>query len=65
MLDLLDPAERVRYQARLAREVIKTQEPDGSMWDYYMNSYHRPYGTAFGLMTLKRCLPDGLQLAPR
>ena len=61
MLELLSPAERVRYRSRLAREIIKTQEQDGSMWDYYMNSYHRPYGTAFGMMTLLATLPDELR----
>jgi hypothetical protein len=58
LLDTLEPAERARYAARLAREVIKRQEADGSMWDYHMNAYGRPYGTAFGTMTLTRTLPE-------
>ena len=58
LLDLLTPAERARYSARLAREVVKTQEPDGSMWDYYMNTYGKAYGTAYGVMTLQRTLPE-------
>lgn len=57
VLDLLNPAEQVRYRSRLAREVVKTQEADGSMWDFYFNTYHKPYGTAFGVMTLLRTLP--------
>jgi hypothetical protein len=65
VLELLPPAERVRYQARLAREIIKTQESDGSMWDYYMQSYHRPYGTAFGVMTLMATLPDDMKVRGR
>ncbi len=57
VLDLLNPAEQSRYRSRLAREVVKTQEADGSMWDYYFNTYHKPYGTSFGVMTLLRTLP--------
>lgn len=54
VLELLEPAEQVRYRSRLAREVVKTLEDDGSMWDFYLNTYHKPYGTAFGVMTLRR-----------
>jgi hypothetical protein len=39
-----------------ARKMIDTivshQEPDGSWWDYAMWDYHKPYGTAFAVMTL-------------
>jgi hypothetical protein len=58
LLDRLDPAERARYATRLAREVVKTQEENGSMWDFSFNTYGRPYGTAFGVMTLVRTLPE-------
>jgi len=58
LLETLQPADRARYAARLAREVVKTLEPDGSMWDYAMNSYGPCYGTAFGTMTLSRTLPE-------
>ena len=57
VLELLTPAEQVRYRSRLAREVVKTQEQDGSMWDYYINTYHKAYGTAYSVMTLRRTLP--------
>lgn len=50
--------ERAAWWGKLQHEIIKTQEKDGCMWDYYMNSYHKPYGTAFGLMTLARSLAD-------
>jgi hypothetical protein len=58
LLDTLPEAEKSRYAMRLAREIVKTQEQDGSMWDFYMNTYGRPYGTAFGVMTLVRTLPE-------
>jgi hypothetical protein len=40
---------------RLAAHVLPWQEPDGSWWDYRMWDYHKPYGTAFAVMTLLRC----------
>jgi len=58
LLQLLPEAERTRYASRLAREIVKTQGQDGSMWDYYMNTYGPAYGTAFGVMTLTRTLPE-------
>jgi hypothetical protein len=53
-IEQLSPAERPAAWRRLQHEIIKTQEQDGSMWDYYMNSFGKPYGTAFGLMALTR-----------
>ena len=52
VIEQLPPAQRAEWWPKLQREIIKTQEKDGSMWDYYMHSYHRPYGASFGLMTL-------------
>ncbi len=40
---------------RLAGFILPHQEPDGSWWDYKMWDYHKPYGTAFAVMTLLRC----------
>jgi len=58
LLNELDPAERARYAMRLAREIVKTQETNGSMWDFNFNTYGRAYGTAFGVMTLTATLPE-------
>ena len=33
--------------------ILKTQQKDGSMWDFEMHSYSKPYGVAFGMLTLK------------
>jgi len=55
-IELLDPADRPARQSALARFVLPHQEADGSWWDYYMFSYHKPYGTAYAVMTLLRCL---------
>ena len=52
------PAERAApYRRDLARIIVPLQEKDGSWWDYPMYNYHQPWGTAFALMTLQRCLP--------
>src|SRR5438552_1722123 len=40
---------------KMAEVMRSHQEPDGSWWDYPMWDYHKPYGTAFGVMTLLQC----------
>jgi hypothetical protein len=55
-IELIDPADRPVRRARLAEFVLPHQEADGSWWDYSMYSYHKPYGTAYAVMTLLRCL---------
>lgn len=44
-----------KYREPLAAQVMPFQEPDGSWFDYAMWDYHKPYGTAFAIMTLRRC----------
>lgn len=56
-MELLPQSERGPYQAMMAKLMLDRQERDGSWWDYPLYDYHQPYGTAFALMTLKRCLP--------
>jgi hypothetical protein len=51
----LPAAERPFYQDHLATLLLRLQSEDGSWWDYPMYNYHQQYGTAFALMTLKRC----------
>ncbi len=51
------PAEgRPFYQDHLAGVLLPIQEKDGDWWDYPLYNYHQQYGTAFALMSLKRCL---------
>ena len=50
------PAEQqAELQHQLAHVMLRLQEKDGSWWDYPLYNYHQQYGTAFALMTLKRC----------
>ena len=55
LLEKLGPAGREAYGAKLAEKIVPKQDPDGSWWDYAMWDYHKPYGTAFAVMTLLRC----------
>lgn len=54
-IELLPQEKRERHQVQLARLMVDRQEKDGSWWDYPLYDYHQGYGTAFALMTLKRC----------
>jgi hypothetical protein len=58
-IEQLKPEERPFYQDHLAHIIIDRQEKDGSWWDYPLYNYHQQYGTAFGLMTLKKCEKAG------
>jgi hypothetical protein len=51
----LGPDAKKVYAPQMLQIVLPLQEPDGSWWDYPMWDYHKPYGTAFALMTLLRC----------
>lgn len=55
LLEKLGPEARQKYGPQLAAVIMPHQEPDGSWWDYAMWDYHKPYGTAFAIMTLRRC----------
>src|SRR5665213_1472717 len=50
-----DDKDRPRYAAGIVNGVLPHQEPDGSWWDFAMWDFHKPYGTAFAIMTLLRC----------
>ncbi len=63
LIDRLRRSDRRNYLSKLAAVVAPHQEPDGSWWDYAMWDYHKPYGTAFAVMTLLRC--DGAKLDRR
>jgi hypothetical protein len=55
LIERLGPAAAEKYGPQLAATIVPHQESDGSWWDYAMWDYHKPYGTAFSLMTLLRC----------
>jgi hypothetical protein len=55
LLEKLGDEGKAKYGERLAQQIMPFQEPDGSWFDYAMWDYHKPYGTAFSIMTLLRC----------
>jgi hypothetical protein len=55
LIERLGPDARAKYGPKLAETIVPHQEPDGSWWDFAMWDYHKPYGTAFSIMTLLRC----------
>jgi len=58
VIERLPKAEQSLWWPKLCHEIIKIQQKDGSIWDYDMHRYDRPYGVAFGLMALRRSLPQ-------
>jgi hypothetical protein len=59
VLELLPPGDRNFYREHLARLMLDRQDADGSWWDYPLYNYHPFYGTAYAIMTLKRCRTTG------
>jgi len=58
VVNLLPPEDRAAIWPRLCYECTKTQEKDGAMVDWYLSSYHKPYGTAYAAMVLAHALAD-------
>jgi hypothetical protein len=56
VIERLPAEERDPLWSRLQREILKTQEPEGSMWDHWMSDYSRPWGTAYGVLALSRSI---------
>lgn len=54
-IEQLPMGERPFYQDHLAHILIDRQQKDGSWWDFPLYNYHQQYGTAFAVMSLKRC----------
>ena len=50
---LIDRLHRTDDAKKMVEVIHHHQEPDGSWWDYAMWDYHKPYGTAFAVMTYK------------
>jgi hypothetical protein len=56
LVEGLSGEAKEKYGKVVADGVLKYQESDGSWWDFPMWDYHKPYGTAFAVMTLRRCI---------
>jgi hypothetical protein len=55
LMDQLGPAAKKQYAPQMLDAILPHQEADGSWWDFPMWDYHKPYGTAFAIMTLLDC----------
>jgi hypothetical protein len=55
LVEGLSSEAKEKYAKVVADGVLKYQESDGSWWDFPMWDFHKPYGTAFAVMTLRRC----------
>jgi hypothetical protein len=56
VLASIAPERRAPFAAFVQAGIGKASQPDGSMWDFYIASNTKPYGTAFGVLGLKRIL---------
>lgn len=54
-LEFLPEDRKGKHREMLVDLILERQEKDGSWWDFPFYSYHQPYGTAYGIMTLARC----------
>lgn len=55
LIEQLPAEKRPHHQAQLAYILTPLQEKDGCWWDYPFYNYHRQYGTAMALVSLRRC----------
>ena len=55
LIESLGADAKRQYGPQLMNVILPLQESDGSWWDYPMWDYHKPYGTAFAIMSLLRC----------
>lgn len=55
LFEMLDGSDKTKYAPAVIAGVLPHQEPDGSWWDFPMWDFHKPYGTAFAIMTLLNC----------
>ena len=65
IIEQLDGEAQRQAALELQKFVLPFQESDGSWWDYAMWDYHKPYGTAFAVMTLLRCEPQTSRVADK
>lgn len=52
VLEELSPEDRAKFAPHVQAGILKTVQRDGSMWDFWIASNTKAYGTAFGTMGL-------------
>jgi hypothetical protein len=61
LLSFVEPVRRREFAQKMSDLIRPKQEEDGSWWDFGMWDFHKPYGTAFALMILRRCREAGAE----
>lgn len=56
VLEALPAEERAKFAPHVQAGILKAQQKDGSMWDFWIANNTKPYGTAFGTMGLENTL---------
>jgi hypothetical protein len=56
VLDQLPAAERAKFAPHVQAGILRARQQDGSMWDFWIASNTKPYGTAFGTLGLEFAL---------
>lgn len=59
VLQELPEAERAKFAPHVQAGILEARQKDGAMWDFWIASNTKPYGTAFGAMGLEYSLPKG------
>jgi hypothetical protein len=59
VIDRLPPEKRAAYAIQLQAQLLRTEDADGSQWDYYMHRYVRAYSTAYSVLALGRTVLSG------
>ena len=59
VLEVLPADERAKFAPHIQAGILDAKQKDGSMWDFWIASNTKPYGTAFGTMGLENTLKDG------
>ncbi|MEW6744845.1 MAG: hypothetical protein AB1486_18985 [Planctomycetota bacterium] len=64
VLEQMPEEDQQRLWPAMVDALTHCHQPDGSFWDYPLYSYHKPYGTAFALMTLARVPQSTVEKGP-
>jgi len=59
VLEELPDDERAGFGRFIQSGILKTRQESGAMWDFWIASNTKPYGTAFGVMGLENTLSGG------
>ena len=54
VLETLPADERAKFAPHIQAGILDSRQKDGSMWDFWIASNSKPYGTAFGTMGRER-----------